>query len=338
MSETKGSTGGGAKGPSYRAIVTTAPGKLEMRDRPMPEPAAGQVRIRVGACGICATDIAIMADGHRIGFDGVLGHEWAGTVDAVGTDGDAGLVGRRCVAENVLSDGGEVGFEHDGGYGQYLITEADNLCPLPDDFAFDTAALIEPLAVVVRGARRMRADVAQPILILGDGPIGLLMLMLLRQQGAEQATLVGGRDRRLALARELGAVQTLNYHELGADLEAAIGAAAGCKFPAIVEASGAASAAAAAVPLAATGGKILIIGEYGRTHAEFAWNRLLIQELELIGSNASADAWPEAVRLAVEEGLPLDKLITTRLPAEQFQRGIDVTRADRDTIKVVLQW
>ena len=83
---------------------------------------------------------------------------------------------------------------------------------------------------------------------------------------------------------------------------------------------------------------ILIIGEYGRAHADFAWNRLLIDELELIGSNASADAWPEAVRLVVEDGLPLDKLISCRLPAEQFQRGVDVTRADRDTIKVVLQW
>ena len=304
----------------------------------MPEPAAHQVRVRVGACGICATDLVMIAGAARTGFGRVLGHEWAGTVDAVGPRGEKQLVGRRCVAENVLSDGGEVGFEYDGGYGQYLLTEADKVCLLPDDFPFDTAALIEPLAVVVRGARRLRADIAQPILIFGDGPIGLLMLMLMHHQGAEQVTLVGGRERRLALARELGAFRTLNYHELGADLAAALGSGAGLKFAAIIEASGSAVAAAAAVELAASGGRILIVGEYGRAHAEFAWNHLLIAELELIGSNASAGAWPEAVRLAVEVRLPLDKLTTTRLPAEQFEQGLEITRHDRDMVKVVLEW
>lgn len=321
-----------------QAIVLGGIQQLALQSRPLPQPGPGQVRVRVGTCGICATDITIIGDGHRVDFGCVLGHEWSGTVDAVGAGGDASLVGRRCVAENVLSDGGEVGFEHDGGYGQYLLTEADNVCTLPDDFPFETAALIEPLAVNVRGARRLRADVAEPILILGDGPIGLIMLMLLRHQGAEQVTFVGGRARRLALAAELGATRTLNYHELGDDLAGAIEAAVGTKFPAIVEASGAAGAAAAAVQLAATGGRILIIGEYGQAHAAFRWNHLLVQELEVIGSNASAGAWPEAVRLAVDAKLPLDKLITTRLPAEQFQQGIDITRDDRDMIKVVLHW
>ena len=60
-------------------------------------------------------------------------------------------MGQPCVAENVLADGGEVGFEHPGGYGQYLLTEARNVHPLPEDFPPTTAALIEPLAVCVRG-------------------------------------------------------------------------------------------------------------------------------------------------------------------------------------------
>ena len=63
---------------------------------------------------------------------------------------DPALLGKPCVAENVLSDGGEVGFEHPGGYGQFLVTEAGNLHPLPEDFPLSTAALIEPLAVCVR--------------------------------------------------------------------------------------------------------------------------------------------------------------------------------------------
>jgi threonine dehydrogenase-like Zn-dependent dehydrogenase len=169
-----------------RAIVNTGPNRLEMLELPLPEPGPGQVRIRTGAVGICATDLAMIAGWERTGFPAIPGHEWAGTVDAVGPGGNRSLIGRRCVAENVLSDGKEVGFEHPGGYGEYFLTEEAKLQVLPDDFPFTTAALIEPLAVAVHGKHRLRADAADPILILGDGPVGLLMLLVLLHEGPKQ--------------------------------------------------------------------------------------------------------------------------------------------------------
>jgi len=280
----------------------------------------------------------MIAGWNRTGLGKVPGHEWAGVVDAVGPGGDRQLVGRRCVAENVLDDGGEVGFEHDGGYGQYLLTEADKVHPLPDDFPLDVAALIEPLAVSLRGVRRLRADCTKPLLILGDGPIGIMTLMLLRHSGAEQVVLVGGRESRLELASDLGASQTVNYHELGDCLAGGITQATGLRFAGIVEATGSAATADATTRLAERCGRVLIIGDYEDARAGFVWNRVLIDELELIGSNASAGAWPEAVCLAVERQLPLDKLITCRLPVDQFEHAIDLASNDRTQMKVVMTW
>ncbi|HUW58151.1 MAG TPA: zinc-binding dehydrogenase [Planctomycetota bacterium] len=321
------------------AIVNTAPGRLEMQDLPLPEPGEGEVRIRTGACGICATDLVMIDGWTRTGFPSVPGHEWCGTVDAVGPGVDGGLVGRRCVAENVLADGAEVGFEHPGGYGECFITEAGRLQLLPDDFPFAAGVLIEPLAVCVRGIRRLRLEDTTRTLVFGDGPIGLIMVILLRRAGAADVVLVGGRDERLQLAGELGATRTLNYHELDGPLAAGIAETGSGGFPNVIEASGSSAAADAAVVLAAPGGKVLLVGDYGDARADFAWNRVLLGEIELIGTNASAHAWPEAVRLAVEEKLPLDRLVTHRLPASRFAEGLALTR-DRTSgaVKVVLEW
>jgi alcohol dehydrogenase len=325
---------------SMRAIVNTAPGRLEMRELPLPEPGPGQVRVRTLACGICATDLRMIAGWDRTGFPSVPGHEWSGEVDAVGPGVGARLIGARCVAENVLADGGEVGFEHPGGYGEHLITEAAKVRRLPDGLSPAAAALIEPLAVCVRGLRRLRPAKNCTALVFGDGPIGLLLLLLLRRAGARRLVLVGGRARRLALARSLGADAVVDYHAAGGSLaEAVAEAAAGQPLSAVAEASGSTAVIAAALAIAAPASRVLIMGDYGLGRADFAWEDLLHREFELIGSNASAGAWPEAVRLAGSGEVPLERLVTHRLGAERFAEAMELARSrDSGAIKVVLEW
>jgi 2-desacetyl-2-hydroxyethyl bacteriochlorophyllide A dehydrogenase len=322
-----------------KAIVNTGANRLEMRELSLPQPGPGEVRIRTGACGICATDLQMIAGWERTGFPAIPGHEWAGMVDAVGEGLEASLIGCKCVAENVLSDGGEVGFEHPGGYAEYLLTEAANVRVLPRDYPLNTATLIEPLAVCVRAMRRLRSDVVDPVLLLGDGTIGLLMGLLLLRGGLKRIVVVGGRDSRLKVATDFGANQILNYHAFTGDLAVAIRREAGENFPTIVEATGSISAMNAALELVASCGRILLLGDYDAARADFPWNHLLHREMELIGSNASAGAWPEAVRLAVQGDLPLDRLITHRLPSERFREGIELMRSrSGEVIKVVLEW
>jgi len=330
-----------------RAIVLTAPGRLERREVPTPNPPQGHVRIRTAAVGICATDLVMIDGNPRVKCPAILGHEWSGFVDAVGSGVDKALVGKACVAENKLEDGGEVGFEHYGGYGEFFSTRAANLQFLPEGFDMATAAMVEPLAVCVRAVRHLGPiNLRAGTIIFGDGPIGLLMLVLLRRAGLSWVTLVGGRRGRLALARELGARTVVNYHELGFPQPEAIARKESrgrsqfhWGYEYAVEASGSPAATKLALEMANWECKILVIGDYGEARADFPWNLLLHRELQFIGSNASQDAWPEAVRLATAPGFPLARLVSARFPAERFAEAIDLVRSRRgDIVKVIMEW
>ncbi len=321
-----------------RAIVLAESGRLDMQDVPKPEPRAGHVRIRTAACAICATDLEMMAGDDRVRRPAILGHEWAGTVDAAASPDDVALVGKPCVAENVLSDGGEVGFEHPGGYGAFLVTEAANVHLLPDDLPMPVATLVEPLAVCVRAMRRLGAADERPALVFGDGPIGLLMLALLKRAGAETVLLVGGRPGRLRVALGLGADEIINYHA-ASDLTGAICGGAERAFASVIEASGSPAGLEAALDAAAADARVLVLGDYGRRRVSLVWNRILHKELHLIGSNASAGTWPEAVEIAGDPQFPLAHLVSARFPAERFDEAVNLVRSRRDdVVKVVLEW
>ena len=321
-----------------RAIVNSGPNRLEMLQLPQPQPGPGQVRIRTGACAICATDLLMFPGWERTDFPTIPGHEWSGMVEAVGAGVDSGWIGQRCVAENMLP-GGEVGFEFPGGYGEFFLTEAANLYRLPDGFPFTTAALIEPLSVCLRAFKRLHLEGRPRVLILGDGPIGLLNLLLMRYAGVEKVFVVGGRSHRLQLAEELGAWKTLNFQTITDDFTAGVIRTAGQPFPVIIEASGSSLAVQASVQLVATCGKILVLGDYGKARANFEWNHLLHQQIEIIGSNAGAGVWEEAVRLAVEGAIPLQRLITHTFPVDRFAEAIALAQSQReDFVKIVLEW
>jgi 2-desacetyl-2-hydroxyethyl bacteriochlorophyllide A dehydrogenase len=322
-----------------RAIVNTAPGVMAWQELPTPTPGTGQVLIRTGACGICATDIKMIAGWDRTQCPCIPGHEWAGTVDAVGPDVDRNLVGRRCVAENVLSDGGEVGFEHPGGYGEFLLTEAKNVQLLPSEFPFELAALIEPLAVAVHGTERLRIQDPSRALVFGDGIIGLFFVAMLHRAGIQEIVVVGSRPARLTLAEQLGAAKIINYHQAGGDLPGAIRSVGGKPFPNIVEASGSSAAIQAALASVARCGHLLLVGDHTGERADFPWNLILHQEMELIGSNASAGAWPETVRLAISGELPLARFVSHRFPVADYAQAIELTRQrQNDVVKIVLEW
>jgi threonine dehydrogenase-like Zn-dependent dehydrogenase len=320
-----------------RAICNTAKGKLESLVLPLPQPGPGQVRIRTAACGICATDFEMIDGSPRGKFPQILGHEWSGFVDKCGPGTDPNLQAHPCVAENVLADGGEIGFEHSGGYGEFFLTEASNIQLLPDDFPMEQAALIEPLAVCVRGLDRLIPEKG-PSLIIGDGPIGLLMLMLMKAKGIQDITLVGGRKSRLQLAEELGA-SVVNYHDAKGSVSDEIASRSRRKFANFVEATKSTEILQMAITLGLPRARVLVLGNYeGKKPVAFDLQEFLLRELAVIGSNASAGAWPSAVSLAVRGAIPLGKLISHRYPAAHFEEALATARTDRNALKVAFLW
>jgi alcohol dehydrogenase len=323
---------------TIRALVNTGPGALELLEVPRPTPGPGEALIRTLAVGICATDLHMIAGWHRTGFPAVPGHEWCGQVAEVGPGIDPSLRGAACVGDNVLTDGGEVGFEHPGGYASHFVTEAANLYRLPAGLDPCAATLAEPLAVCLRGLRKV--DPPQgAALVVGDGPIGLISLALLRRTPGLRVALLGGRPSRLELARELGAEVALSYRDEPADIALRL-AGAGFAAPSlVVEASGSATAADLAVATVSLGGCVLVMGDYGSAAASFAWNRLLHGEVRLVGSNTGSGAWTEAAQIVAADELPLEKLVTHRFRTDQYADALALVRdRTQSAVKVVLHW
>jgi threonine dehydrogenase-like Zn-dependent dehydrogenase len=275
----------------------------------------------------------------RTPFPAIPGHEWSGVVESVGAQVDKSLIGKHCVGENVLSDGGEVGFEHPGGYGQYFITDANNLHIIPDDFPLHLAVLAEPIAVVVHGYHRLKITHTEEVLILGDGPIGLLMALYMKQTGIERIKMAGGQPSRLEVGRSFGVDLTYQIPHQDGDFTGEIRQNLGEAFQYIVEASGSVRALETALIIAGRKGRILVLGDYGMGRARFEWNHLLHYELELIGSNASAGAWKEAVYFMQTHQTELERLITHTLQAPHFKEGLEIAKTKpNEAIKVVLTW
>jgi 2-desacetyl-2-hydroxyethyl bacteriochlorophyllide A dehydrogenase len=319
-----------------KAIVNTAPNRLEVLEYPTPEPANGWVRIQTRCVGICSTDLKMVAGWSRTGFPAIPGHEWCGRVDAVGEQVDSSILHRLCVANNILPDGSEVGFEQPGGYAEYFLTRAENLHFLPDHFPPQHAALIEPIAVCLHALAKIQLVSTQPMLIFGDGPIGLLFLAIARSLGVQDICLVGGCENRLSAARRLGASQVIDYHYPGAFFQPPH---RGEGYPLIIEASGSAAALEKALDLAAHNGQILVLGDYDDARASFRWNDLLHHEIHLIGSNASAGAWTSAVELATLGDFPFEAILSHQFPSSEFLQAVNLARDHKDEcIKVILEW
>ena len=323
-----------------KALINTTNRVLELSEVPLPEPKAGEVRIKTIACGICATDFEMIDGCSRSVYPQILGHEWTGVVDKVGSDVDNAFEGKLCVAENVLKDGGEVGFEHSGGYAEYFITESEKLQFLPENFSIKKAAMSEPLAVSVRALKRFRLEDKSNVLIFGDGPIGLIMLMILKREGVKNIGLIGGRKERLELAEKLGASFCVNYHDAGEGLlEKIREAGEDQKYTNFIEATGSGHAIDILFELASTASRILIIGDYGEELAHFKWEVVVHKELEIIGSNASAEAWEDAIELALSNNMPIEDIISHSFFIEDFAEAMKVARGrDFKAIKVLLNW
>jgi len=216
-----------------RALVFEGPRQLALREVSRPQPADGEVLIRVRAAAICGSDLRIVSGRKkrdvRVGYP--IGHECAGEVAEVGTGVEDYRPGDRvavCVVvscgqcdycgrdkENLCDSRITLGYHTDGAFADYMLIPAHavgrgNLFKLPDDLSIDVATLLEPLACCINGGHEMdlgreEDGALRSLVIFGAGPIGLLHLLLARTKGIEAVTVVEPRQRRREMADQLGA-------------------------------------------------------------------------------------------------------------------------------------
>ena len=207
---------------TMRAAVLAEPGRFELREIPLPEPDSHEVLVRVARTGICGTDLHIFkGDYARDKLPMVPGHEFTGHVAAMGkevvglAEGQPVVVDMNigcarcywCRRNEVMNcpDAQQVGITMDGAFAEYIAVPARLVIPAPEGMSASVLALTEPLACVVRAARKARISFARSVVVLGVGPIGNLHVQLLRVIGAAPIIAADLSPERADMALEVGA-------------------------------------------------------------------------------------------------------------------------------------
>jgi 2-desacetyl-2-hydroxyethyl bacteriochlorophyllide A dehydrogenase len=303
------------------AAVYVGNGKIAVEEIPCPEPGPGEVLVEIAECGICGSDLHMVLE--RYAKPGaVLGHEWSGIVVSA-PRGSGWSPGDR-VVDNPTSGCGEcrpcrrgrpsvclgrakasfVGYR--GAFCRYKTVAADGLIRIPDSLPTRVAALAEPTAITLHAVRLAGVGPGDRVLVTGAGPVGLLIVAVLRAQGITDITVSEPSPVRRERALEVGASRVVTPDML---LEPAMASPAAEPYAVIFECSGHASAVEAAVGQLDYAGTLVIVGT-GFEPPRVNQNRLIIFELEIVGAyNYDDNGFQAAVNLLNSGTLPIESLI-----------------------------
>jgi len=340
---------------NYRAAVLYGAEDLRFEDRPVPEIGPEEALVQVKACSLCGSDLHAYHGKHpRIVFPRVLGHEFSGIIFRKGEKLDRWEIGQRVCCDIDLTCGEcdlcregrrnlcvqlrTQGFDSDGAYAELVKVPGRNLYPLPAKVSFDEASLVQTLAVAYNGVkRRGEVKVQDKVLIFGCGPIGLCALAVAKASGAK-AMVTDTLDYRLGVATEMGAdkacnsaisdlIQSAKEWTGGKGVDKVIECVGGTQDVTLNQAS----------QLVKRGGLIVVVGTYGNNRATLRMAEFKDRELELRGSRAYVDAFPDCLELMASGKLGLGKMITHHFSLAEVEKGLRLMRDKAENVmKVVI--
>jgi L-iditol 2-dehydrogenase len=339
-----------------KALLLSKYRELEIAEVPVPAVGAGEVLIRVGACGICGSDVH--------GYDGssgrrippiVMGHEAAGRIAAVG-DGVTGLAeGDRvtfdstiycgaCVyckrSEVNLCDRREVlgvscgDYSRAGAFAEFVAVPARVVYKLPENISFAEAAMLEAVAVAIHAVSLAKVSAESTALVVGAGTIGVLILQALRAAGCGRVFVSDVDASRLKMAKELGAADVLSANE---DSVAQIShRTGGVGVDVAMEAVGRNETVNAAIASVRKGGTVVLVGNIS-PEATLPLQKVVTRQIRLQGSCASAGEYPEAIALMASGAILVKPLITAIAPLADGPQWFERLYArEPNLLKVVL--
>jgi threonine dehydrogenase-like Zn-dependent dehydrogenase len=355
------------------AWVLGGPDELVLTSKPTPVPGKAEVLVRIDAVAICATDLEIIHHGPPAMIQGGLpfnkgftpGHEYMGTVVALGPGVDEFPIGQRVTVEihagcgqckrcregmytaclNYGLNYGDRnkghranGFTTDGGFCEYQVNNINTLIAIPDEMSDEEATLVVTAGTAMYGLTELGGLVAgESVVVMGPGPIGLLGVAVAKSLGAEPVILTGTRDNRLAIGRELGADHVINVRNENA-VEAVRRLTCGAGADYVVECSGAAEAVNDAARMLNRGGKICL--------AAFPHEAVPVDVANIVRNNIylfgirgeGKSATHRAAAFMSQKRFDATKIHTHTFPLKDLPTAIRYAR-DRveDAIKVVVK-
>ncbi|MFJ5708129.1 zinc-binding dehydrogenase [Streptomyces sp. NPDC093105] len=321
--------------PQGKAVVLDAPGSCRLVKHVPRRPGPGEAQVRVHAVGTCGSDLDVCL-GRRpapyVRYPLTPGHEWSGTVTAVGEGAPASLVGRKVVGEGLrncescapcragetdLCAAGyeETGFTRPGAMAPTLTLPARLLHTLPPDTDLTAAALLEPAARAAAAVLKASPLPGSRVAVIGSGALGLLASQLLGAFSPGRLTVVGTHPGRAGLADRFGATAYRTW-DRSSDLT---------DLDVVIDAVGGASTARAATSLLRPGGRLVLTGipVHGAERLDPA--HVVARQLSIgTAFGASSGAWSYAVRAFTLARLTPLELLTHELGVEEFERAMDL--------------
>lgn len=317
-----------------RAAVISGVGKVEVTTVEDPTPGPRDVIVRVAACGLCGTDLHILEGEFAPTLPVVPGHEFAGIVEAVGTDVTELAVGARVAVDpslychechycrlghnNLCERWAAIGVSTAGGAAEYARAPVANCVPVPAEVRLEDAALVEPLSCAVRGYDVLKSQLGGHVLIYGSGTMGLMMLELAKKTGAATVEVVDVNPERLATAKLLGCTATAASAD---DLDRPRG------WELVVDATGNERAIQDGLGRVAPAGTFLQFGVSAySTRVTIEPYRIYNKEITITGSMAVLHSFERAAELFAGGVLDPEVFISHRLPLDDYPAALEMVR------------
>jgi L-iditol 2-dehydrogenase len=346
---------------TMRAGVYRDKGVVKVEEVPVPEVGAGEVLIKVAACGVCGTDIKKIFQRY-VEPPQILGHELAGTVVAIGPGVTKWKLGDRVMSfhhipcgkcffcerrlfsqcKQYKTTGLTGGFTpNGGGFGEYVkampwVAEG-GIVALPDNVSFEEATFIEPINTIVKAVQKARIVAGETVLVIGCGPIGLQLLMVAKTTGVRIFTSDPMATRR-EKSKTLGATESFDPVS-GKLVEEVRARTEGRGVDAVLVAVAHPAVVVEGLAAARPGGRVLLFAANDPvTKIEFPAAAVGIDEKEILGSySAAVDIQESAAALVLGKKLPVMEIVTHRFPLTRIQEGLELAaRPTEESLKILI--
>lgn len=327
-----------------KAVSLQAIGQVELLDLPIPAIQDDQLLIKTGAATICTSDlIDIRSNPFGTILPMVIGHEGAGTVVEVGKAVQGFAVGDRVTTHPVhpcgkcqacrdgvghlCLDMGHFGINMPGTMAEYYVVRQDRARQIPATMDFPLASLAEPVSVCLEALAQAKLQPGNSLLIIGDGPFGVLIARLAGAFNLANVVIVGRHEFRMSFA---GSAQKLHSKKLTDPIQEMKNAVGGAGYDAAILAVGTAQAFTECFRCLKPKGRLVVFsGIADATPVDLFW--LHIKELEILGACNDQDRLDEAVRMLADPALAIGELITHRLPLTEYEQALNLAATGRES-------